>query len=1277
MVDTAEPEAVALVGVAFEFPGCDDWESLTELLRAGRDVMRQIPDARADSTGVARSTGERGAGWIDDITGFDYRYFGLSRAEAELIDPRQRRMLQLAVRAIGDAGYAPVELAGANVAVLSADYGGPRASLFDLLSQSDQRTALAETGSLHAYLAGRIAFHLDLRGTAEVIDTACSSFLVALHEARWKLARGECDAALVGGYELALGDSAQRSTDVDGLGLLSPVGRCRPFDAEADGFATGEGGGFVLVKRLADALRDGDCVRAVIRGSATNQDASRTTGLTAPSPSAQTEVISAAWREAGVSAASIGYIEAHGTGTKIGDPLEVQGLAGALSTSHEPSSVPWLSSVKANFGHLGGMAAFAGLMRILAQFRGGEIFPTAGFRQPNPLLALDGVPLRIADRVVAWPAGEHSRFAAISSFGLSGTNAHMVFEEGPVTARPAHEEAAECTVLLSARDTTGLARQVERLRDLVARDAAGFDLAAAAEVLAAGREHFPYRLGWVVRNTDDLAGRLSTAEPVTHPTQATTPVVVALGDLKDVPLARLRQLAASYRGFARVLAEAAEQLPEGRWSPTQRALLSMLGSLAVLADSGIEPALLLTHGLGGRAARASHGESVGAALDAVAEPGEFVEPPDAAALSSVLPGDCTVVDLTPGTALSALLPAAVPFAEALCRLHLQGRALDWQAVLGRPRRRIELPVAPLSEEHCWPPIAHPRKETAEPEAPRPLLGSIDDIVLEMARDVLGEPGLALTDEFLGIGGNSLNGTQLIALINERFDVDLDVLDLFELPDLQAFANAVAAAAPEFSPTKTDTRSAGEGPLSEQQLAVLAAMGNAQEPGACNRPAALLLDGDADPDVLADLLTSLVRKHSMLRASLRDTPDEPRQVIAPAETAKAGLEAAELVISGETELDRRRELLEQVNRMAAVPVSPYDDPPVRYQLIDVRFPDRTRQVLLVVFHQLFVDEWGWHKVFEELIEGPAATPAPQRQYFDYVHAQRRLLSDDAESLTAFWTGYLAGSRYTPLPADTSHEGGLSLAASRTTDPQLTIPAGTADSLREFARRERSTLHMVMLAAWVALLWDIVKEPEVTVAVMAAGRAPEDEPLVGNFANTLVLRAGVRPDESFSDLLAVVREMTLLTFSHQHLPADRIGRIAKRGTAPLASTTFTFSGTPVGPTSRLGDDGPGVELLELTPVSSSSPLNLTVLVHSQEIRLNLHFAEESFTRETVQVWLKNYSALLRRVALLGHGIAVSDLVNSGIAERALIAPRADSDQVTRDSQGAGVHLSPRHR
>lgn len=205
-MDTAnDSTAVAVVGLAFDFPQCDDWDSLTEILRTGRDCMGPMPTARAEATGTTRSDDDQEGGWIEDITSFDHRYFGLSRAEAELIDPRQRKMLQLAVRAIGNAGYAHSELSGRDVCVYTAGYGGIEPTLHDLLPEADRLEGAAITGSIRAFAAGRIAYHLDLRGTALVVDTACSSFLVALHEARWKLARGEGEAALVGGYELILG----------------------------------------------------------------------------------------------------------------------------------------------------------------------------------------------------------------------------------------------------------------------------------------------------------------------------------------------------------------------------------------------------------------------------------------------------------------------------------------------------------------------------------------------------------------------------------------------------------------------------------------------------------------------------------------------------------------------------------------------------------------------------------------------------------------------------------------------------------------------------------------------------------------------------------------------------------------------------------------------------------------------------------------------------------------------------------------------------------------
>lgn len=604
--------------------------------------MRGLPQKRAESTGVVRTASDREGGWIDDVTGFDHRYFGISKADAELTDPRQRRMLQLAVRAIGEAGYAPDELAGSGTAVLVAGYGAPHPSLYNLLPAGQQGAGPAMTGSLHAYAAGRVAYHLDLRGPAEVIDTSCSSFLVALHEARWKLARGECDLALVGGFELVLGPLPRRTTGTDGLGVLSSDDRCRPFDSAADGTTYGEGGGFVLVKRYEDAVRDGDTICAVVRGSAVNQDAGRSTGLTAPSPAAQSEVITAAWQDAGVDPATVGYVEAHGTATKIGDPIEIQGLAGAFAAARDTTGVRPVSSVKGNLGHLGSMASFAGLMRVIAQFRAGEIFPTAHFREANPLLALPEHTLRIAAGAEPWPTGRGPRRAGISSFGLSGTNAHMVVEEGPADPPPPPYTHVERPFVLSARDLSGLDRQVRRLRDLIAADVTGFDLAAAGEVLTAAREHFPLRHAWTARDTTELLGHLDAVlhGPAQAPVPGTTPpLVLALGDTVATTVADLRACAAGHPAFADIHEEAGRALPAGEWNAAQRTLVRLVGGHAMLVRAGLAPALVLAHGVGAHAARVLREETdlaaaMGALGDAPAEPA----PPNPEALRGALSG---------------------------------------------------------------------------------------------------------------------------------------------------------------------------------------------------------------------------------------------------------------------------------------------------------------------------------------------------------------------------------------------------------------------------------------------------------------------------------------------------------------------------------------------------------------------------------------------------------------------------------------------------------------
>ncbi|MFE6685603.1 condensation domain-containing protein [Streptomyces sp. NPDC057743] len=1265
----ATPDQLAVIGVAFEFPQAADWAALTALLRGGGHTMRPMPERRVQSTGLTPTPEDRAGGWIEDVTGFDHRYFGMSRAEAQLIDPRQRRMLQLAVRAIGAAGYAPGELAGTNTAVLVGGYGAPHPSLFDLLPPEEQRGGPATTGSLHAYAAGRISYHLDLRGPAQVVDTSCSSFLVALHEARWKLARGESDLALVGGYELVLGPVPRYEAAADGLGVLSGTGHCRPFDTAADGTMHGEGGGFVLVKRLADALRDGDTVHAVIRGSAVNQDAGRSTGLTAPSPAAQAEVVAAAWRDADVSPADIGYVEAHGTGTRIGDPIEIQGLAAAFGT--DVTGVRPLSSVKANLGHLGCMASFAGLVRILAQFRAGEIFPTAHFTAPSDLLALDGTPLRIADRAEPWPAPRGPRIAGLSSFGLSGTNAHMVVEQGrtaPDRADLDPEPAAERPVVLSAPTEQGLRDQLRALRDVVATDVNGFDLAAASETLTVGREHFAHRYAVAVRDSADLLDRLDAALHGRDGTAQGPPagaLVLAVGDLADADPAELRRRAAAQPRFADVLAAAESHLAAGEWNASQRALVALVGAQAVQAAAGLVPDLVLAHGLGKAAVRVAGGALLAAELDALAEPGPAVAPPDAAALDAALAprGEHPLVlDLAPGSALSTLLAGraaavATSPAAALCQAYGQGRDPDWRAALGRaPRRRLELPSAALAEEHCWPRTAEAAPAAVSVPASVPELG-VEETVLAFARDILKEPGLAPSDDFFAAGGNSLNGTQLVARLNERYGTEIEVLDLFDLPDLAALAAYVAElasvegelAVPEaVSEAPVAERAAPDsGPLSGEQIAIWAADRLAPDTGAYNVPAAFLLDRPADPDDLAARLAALVHRHPMLRAHLRDTDDGPRQDVVPPERAHIPLDRLDWDLTAHTAADGHRTLLARLRDEVARPLDPYAQLPARHQLIRVRFADSERDVLLLTHHHLFVDGWSWRILFADLAGESAGTGT--RTFLDHVDEQRALLdSPKGAELTAFWSRYLAGAPQVDLPGAAGAGGRAELPL----DDQL------VGNIRELAAAERCTPHMVLLAAWVALQWRITGERDITVAVPAAGRAAADEPIVGNYANTLVVRVQVRPDEPFAALLAAVREASLTTLAHQGLPTDRIRRLARPGSArPLAATMFGFH-SDVEPLRALAAGGPGVELLDVGQGAATFPVQLAVLEYGAQLRAAAQYAPGGPAGDSVRGWLDDYRALLDRLAAQGPAARTAALCTERPAR---VAPRTELEDV----------------
>lgn len=428
-----EAEAIAVIGIACRFPGAKDVRAFWNLLRNGVDAIREVPAERfslrdffdPDPAAPGKMV-TRWGGFIEQVDQFDAHFFGISPREAARMDPQQRLLLEVAWEALEDAGQVRERLAGTSVGVYigisNNDYGRIQ------FNHPDQIDAYAGTGNALSIAANRISYVFDFRGPSIAIDTACSSSLVAVHQACSSLRNGESVLALAGGVNLIL--SPAITINFSKAGAMAPDGRCKTFDARANGYVRSEGAGIVVLKPLTKALADGDPIYAVIRGSAVNQDG-RSNGLMAPNPLAQEAVLREAYRRAEVSPGDVQYVEVHGTGTLLGDPIEAKALGAVLTVKRTPGRACAVGSVKTNIGHLEAAAGIAGLIKVALALKHREIPPSLNFEEPNPHIPFDQLPLRVQTTLDPWHAEPAPALAGVSSFGFGGTNAHVVLQEAP------------------------------------------------------------------------------------------------------------------------------------------------------------------------------------------------------------------------------------------------------------------------------------------------------------------------------------------------------------------------------------------------------------------------------------------------------------------------------------------------------------------------------------------------------------------------------------------------------------------------------------------------------------------------------------------------------------------------------------------------------------------------------------------------------------------------------------------------------------------------------
>jgi amino acid adenylation domain-containing protein len=511
-VDHPGGDQLAVIGIGCRFPGnVSSPEAMWTLLKSAQNAVGIVPgdrwnidtyfDKQEDTPGKMYT---RHGGFIEQADQFDPLFFGISPKEAAAIDPQQRLLLEVCWEALEHAGIAPSSLRGTDsgifVGISTDDYQQVIRDNNDVTYYEDAFTGL---GIERSIAAGRIAYLLDFHGPALQLDTACSSSLLSIYQAGQSLLRKECSLALAGGVNLML--SPDTTIKLCRMKALSPTGQCKTFDDSADGYVRGEGAGVVVLKRLDDALAAGDHILAVIKGGAVNHDG-QSNGLTAPNGIAQQQLIEKALRNAAVEADSIHYVETHGTGTRLGDPVEVLALNAVYGRSRKKEQPLLLGALKSNIGHLEAAAGIAGFIKTVLSLQHRQIPATLHFNTPNRFIPWKDMSVKVVDALTPWPSATPLRRAAVSAFGLSGTNVHLILEEAPAVTVKEEKQLPAYPLLLSAKTPAALQAMADRYISFLPQS--GASIASIARSTAISRDAYTYRLAWQATSTDDAARQL-------------------------------------------------------------------------------------------------------------------------------------------------------------------------------------------------------------------------------------------------------------------------------------------------------------------------------------------------------------------------------------------------------------------------------------------------------------------------------------------------------------------------------------------------------------------------------------------------------------------------------------------------------------------------------------------------------------------------------------------------------------------------------------------------
>lgn len=1240
--ETPGSRDIAVIGMAAKLPEADDLQQFLRNLRAGRDSVRELSADRIARTSLDPSERYQLCGYLDDIDTFDHAFFGISKGEAQTMAPEHRLLLQVAYQAIENAGYAPSSLEGVRAPVYVAD---TRIDYSELVPYPQPHMMM---GTHVAAMAGRLSRFFGLRGHATMVDSACSSGLLGVHLAVNDLLLGDAELAMVCGASISV--LAGRKTGEPDIGIRSADGKARAFSAHASGTGSGEAVAVVLLKTLAAARRDGDIVHAVIKGTAANNDSSRSSSLTAPDSDAQAEVIEMAWSKAGVDGATVSYIEAHGTGTPLGDPIEIEGINQAFARISDQKNFVALSTAKSNIGHTWSVAGLVGMIKAVLSLRARQLFPSLHAAELNPMIDFDSSAVSVTQELTCWEPSTGVRRAGVSSFGSMGTNVHAVLEEANEPPNSPTSEVRpsgkKYLVLLSGKSISSLRANAAALRDWIA-NRPELTLPDIERTLTAGRDHHSYRAAHAVSTLDELSDSLSALSPSSPPVQTTTVLLVSNSCIVTPPI--IKSLSLRHPHFAdlyQTVTSHAQRIDvHDHQFEFQYAFLGLLQHLGIHFDH------VVTQSAGKLALDAANGSiALDDALRA-ASVATRVVPDDLDVrvdrLLEKFTGDGHVVFIEAGTlsTISEALEArerehtysVVALDESgttsyLARLYIAGVSWKWDVKIGNGRR-IELPAYQFDRIRCWLDDSQTRKRSIAPVAPveSAQLEPLEAVHREWL-NVLGEK----SDDhasFFDLGGDSISGLQVMNNLGALFQLDLDDYAIFDHDTPDKLANHIqsmlSAAVP--SPSSPVNVPSGSLPASPAQVSIWIASQFDGGSTAFNLTRSFKLDGQVDCAAMQRAIDGLLSRHTGLCTSFVFRDSELIQTIVRAASVTAVFELKSIDSPRPDDTD----CISVVRSFAAVPFDLEVAPLFRAQLLTF---DDSKHIFTLSTHHIVADGWSLDILVNDFFafyasftrDEPAQLPALELDYKQHHMASLRTGGQKREHAYSYWSDQF---KNVPASIDFPILSGIAEEAFRGAYHEYSLPEDLWVLLKTFAKSEGITPFMTILSGFAALLCQYTERGDMVIGTSLSGRGKHGaEQLVGMFVRTLPLRLEVNEENNFRTVLDQVRSRFTEGIKHSDFSYEELVQsLHQRGVtnaANLFNVLIEFEqfasmdrGRPAGLSDMLQ-----VEPLDVTLQTSVFPLNIMLAEQFGTLKAAVRFDTRFFSPDGIDRLWRSFSDLL---------------------------------------------------